>query len=119
MKLRIDGNEIRLRLSPDDVATLARTGTVEARLRFAPDAELRYRLEASDVSCIGARFGDDAVTVDVPRALVEGWSDDDRVGFEEAQPTGTGEPLRILIEKDFHCLHRDEPAGSRFPNPGA
>jgi hypothetical protein len=119
MKLRIDHNELRLRLAPDDVAALSRTGLVEEQVDFTAGVAFRYRLEASDAACIGARLQDGDLIVDVPRALLESWAEDDRIGFEEVQPTGTGASLRILVEKDLRCLHRDEPEGSRYPNPDA
>jgi len=40
------------------------------------------------------------------------------VGLEGSQPAG-GEPLRILIEKDFECLDAapGESQDDAFPNP--
>jgi hypothetical protein len=41
------------------------------------------------------------------------WTESDEVGIEAS--TGT---LKLLIEKDFRCLHREpEPGEDSFPNP--
>ena len=105
MTIRLDDRSLRLRLSEADLETLDREGEVETRTPFSADAALRYRLRAAGVNCIGARFDDEGVTVSVPHELVRGWTSDERVGFEEVQPTGGDEPLRILVEKDLGCRH--------------
>jgi hypothetical protein len=41
------------------------------------------------------------------------WMESDQTGIEAS--TGT---LRLLIEKDFECLHREpQPGEDAFPNP--
>ena len=119
MKLRVRGNSLRLRLGRGEVRRLAEEGRVEERTEFGPGTRpLVYEVLAIDVPAISATFEDGRITVGVPRTLARQWAADDRVGIEGAQPTG-GEPLRILIEKDFECL--DAPPGERqddaFPNP--
>ena len=47
MKLRVRGNSIRLRVSPDDLATLLGSGAIEDGVSFPGGQRLRYRLEAT------------------------------------------------------------------------
>ena len=47
MKLRIHGNSLRLRLNRSDIEHFRQTGILKESLRFGPDAELGYILEAS------------------------------------------------------------------------
>lgn len=105
MKLRIDDHSLRLRLSASDVAALEESGNVDLVTAFSSEAVLTVRLRTTASNCIGASFGDGTITVDLPETYVRGWGQSDRVGFEEVQPTGTGNPLRIVVEKDLDCRH--------------
>ena len=119
MKLRIQGDTLRLRLSRTDLATLDQTGAVEAVLHAAPGAALRYALRVADVPHLGATVDGAAVTVLLPRPWAAGWAGDARVGFEGTQDAGDGRTLAILVEKDFDCLHRRPHETDLFPHPDA
>ncbi len=105
MKLRLDDHSVRLRLSREEVAALEESNQVSLSTHFSPGAVLHVRLQAADVKCIGARLDEHGISIDLPKAFVYGWGEDERVGFEEVQPTGSGMPLRIVIEKDLDCRH--------------
>ena len=105
MKLRIDDQSLRLRLSASDVAALEESGKVDLETAFSSEVVLTVRLKTTGADCIGASFGDGLITVELPETYVRGWGQSDRVGFEEVQPTGTGDTLRIVVEKDLDCRH--------------
>ena len=124
MKLRIQDNSIRLRLTREEVAALAADGRVERALRFgpAPAQQLVYLLQAVPrCEDLAVQYRPGRVAVHVPAAWAEGWPDDERVGFEGACPTAGGETVRVLIEKDFKCLHRDpaKQTPGAYPHPEA
>ncbi len=119
MKLRIQGNSIRLRLTRSEVRRLAEAGEVVAETRVAPGSSLVYRLQTTDRAGLGASLSGVALTVSVPRDWVAGWPDDERVGFEGTQDAGDGRRLALLVEKDFDCLHRRPDETDLFPNPDA
>ncbi|MBL0023668.1 MAG: hypothetical protein WBP08_16685 [Saprospiraceae bacterium] len=114
MKLRIQGNSLRLRLSLTDVAELVKTGQTSSTCNFM-DHHLIYKIIHGTFSDISAEFIHNIITVSVPSNLVINWDTDDRTGFETTDING----LYILIEKDFQCLkpriHEDE--SDLFPNP--
>ena len=94
MKLKIDHNCLRLRLTADDLRELAADGAIaETTLIGAP---LTYALEPSDTPAVAATFIDGRINVAVPRELLQKWASGDDVAIEASQP-----PLRILIEKDL------------------
>ncbi|HSG65808.1 MAG TPA: hypothetical protein VLD39_12440, partial [Gammaproteobacteria bacterium] len=66
MKLRIRGNSIRLRLSPDDLATLVRSGAVEDSVSFPGGQRLRYRLESARADEGRAELAGPAIIVQFP-----------------------------------------------------
>ncbi|HEY8520792.1 MAG TPA: hypothetical protein VIN61_11980 [Gammaproteobacteria bacterium] len=121
MKLRVRGNSIRLRLTKSEVERLATAGVAEDAVRFAPQAELRYRVEVVPDGPLAARYADSSVTVLVPRQALERWLDPQEVSMRGEQALGGGEMLKILVEKDFACLvpRPDEPVEDLFENPRA
>jgi hypothetical protein len=119
MKLRIQDDSIRLRLTQVEVRRLAEAGEVRAETHVAPGSALVYRLRAADRADLGAALDGAEVTVFVPAAWVEGWPDDERVGFEGTQDVGDGRRLALLVEKDFDCLHRRSDKATRSPAPDA
>jgi hypothetical protein len=101
MKLRIQGNSLRLRLTQKEVAQLRDRGRVESLIEFAPGQELVYLLEGSlHAKSVDAAFDGQAIRVTVPAHVVKEWSESDRVSIEAASSAG----LPLLIEKDFQCL---------------
>jgi hypothetical protein len=113
MKLRLHAGSLRLRLSQSEVTRLGETGKVEDAIEFSPGSELLYALETSAASSIAASFNDGNIRVMIPRSIAKEWIGSDQTGIEAS--TGT---LKVLIEKDFQCLHREpEPGEDSFPNP--
>jgi hypothetical protein len=117
MKLRVLDDSIRLRLDRAEVDRLAGAGVVEATTRFPGGATLAYRLEAGDGFAATQSAG--IVTITVPAGDVANWAiDDSEVGLYARLDNGSGE-LRVIVEKDFHCLIPRpgvDPADF-FPNP--
>ena len=113
MKLRFHENTLRLRLSRNDVAKFATTGSVEETLTFGAGRSLSYRIEAGSVPEVSASFIGSRIAVHVPNSQARRWAETSQVGIEAST-------LKILIEKDFQCLHEDGAVDPEaFPNPAA
>ena len=105
MKLLIQGNTLRLRLSQSEVAQFSKTGFVEDSIQFAPGASFAYALESSSsLSAPQALYANGCLRIQVPRADSTDWACSDRVGIAGERPLESGKHLSILIEKDFQCL---------------
>jgi hypothetical protein len=119
MKLRIQGNALRLRLNQSEVAQFSKTGYVEDSIEFAPGAAFTYALESlSGVQQPQALYKSGGVRVQVPAKIGTEWATTDQVGISGEQPLSAGKQLSILIEKDFKCLHSGEAQDpDAFPNP--
>ena len=120
MKLRIKGNTIRLRLTEPEVGVLASEGAVEERTVFPNGSTLVYRLVSDSAAReSGAGFKDGVIIVWLPTAAVGRWARGTVVGLEFVSPLKDGGELRVLVEKDFACLHSG--SGGRevgaYPNP--
>jgi hypothetical protein len=113
MKLRIQGNALRLRLNQAEVAQFSKTGFFEDSVEFSPGVRLTYALE----SCSGVRspqalYRDGSLRIQVPYQVGFEWATTDRTGISG------GEHLAITVEKDFQCLHGDSARDpNAFPNP--
>jgi uncharacterized protein DUF7009 len=114
MKLRIQNNSLRLRLTKTEVARLGDQGFVESAIQFPGDRVLRYSVAAApETERISVCYQGDSVCVLLPIQVAQGWAKDNQVSLE-----GTDSGVQILVEKDFQCLHRA--AGSEpdsYPNP--
>lgn len=121
MKLRIKDNSLRLRLTQTEVDRIARGETVQAQVTFDLSGNsLVYALAPQGISEIAVTYQDGAITVSLPKARAHAWATGDTVGVEEVLPLADGQ-LRLLIEKDFQCLHRrpHEDESDHFANPAA
>ena len=96
VKLKIDRNVLRLRLTSDDLRELAAEGFIAETTNIGA-ASLTYALEPGEGPAVTANLTDGRITVAVPRAMLEqltGGRGD--VVIDASQP-----PLRIVIEKDL------------------
>lgn len=110
MKLRLHDHELRLRLSQSEVGHIATHGRIAADVKFA-SGTLSYSLESAEHAA--AEFENGSIRIALPAAEVRHWVESDDTGIE-----ATAGPLRILVEKDFACLHRDaDQNADSFPNP--
>lgn len=113
MKLRLHAGSLRLRLSQSEVARLEEMGKIEDSIEFSTGNELFYAIETSAASAVTATFEHANIRVVVPAPMAKQWIHSDQTGIEAS--TGA---LKLLIEKDFQCLHREPEAGEdSFPNP--
>ena len=115
MKLRIQGDSLRLRLTQKEVAELRERGRVGSLVEFSPGQELIYLLEGSrHAKSVTAAFDGQAIRVTVPTHVMTEWAESDQVGIESLSQVG----LRLLIEKDFQCLHgRGEQDRDAYAHP--
>jgi hypothetical protein len=115
VKLRLQGNMLRLRLTRSEVDRFHETGSVEEAIQFPDGAGLVWTLESSGmVAAPQASYGSRGIRVLVPASLVHAWATSNEVGIYSADSTSPA----ISIEKDFQCLH-DAVSADAFPNPAA
>lgn len=115
MKLRLQGNTVRLRLTRPEVARLRDEGAVEETVEFAGSGALRYRLRRVETAlAAAAEFRDETIAVSVSAEAVRKWADSEEVGIYAQMG-----PLKIAIEKDFRCLtvRADEQDPGAYPRP--
>ena len=123
MKLRIRGNTLRLRLSRNEVDSVAQGKEVEESTSFPEGGKLQYVLKQtpSDTTVVKINEGDDScINILVDENKAKQWAKSEEVGLFGSEPLVLGS-LELLIEKDFACLNpRDGVEDSdSFPNPAS
>lgn len=116
MKLRLQGNSVRLRLTRSEVERLREVGLVEESVDFGGGEVLAYRLQSRpEQGPLEAAFGQGVMKVSVSKEAAQAWAGSDEVGLYAQSG-----PLAISIEKDFRCLTRrlDEQEPDAYPHPG-
>jgi hypothetical protein len=113
VKLRIQDNSLRFRLTQTEVIRLKENGRVEAEVRFTQDRALRYIVASTQaIEDIEVEYTADCVRVFLPGPWVLAWADSDQVSI-----AGHGR-VQVLVEKDFQCLHgSDRRDPDAWPNP--
>jgi hypothetical protein len=117
MKIRINGNSVRIRLSKPEVELFGDTGYLASQTEFG-DATFTYVLERTSGETFSASFQNNTITMSVPQSWAKEWVETNRVGFEGAMPIGNGKSLYLLLEKDFKCLDDSiEGQADNYDNP--
>lgn len=122
MKLRVQGDSIRLRITRPELARLQADGEIGDTVTFSADVQLDYRLSTSeDLASPQADFAAQTIRVRLPRAVFERWASTDEISIRSEQETADTKTLSILVEKDFACLtqREGEDDSDKFPNPDA
>jgi hypothetical protein len=119
MKLRINGNSVRLRLSRSEVEKLSVDAYLEEHTSFGSNTFV-YALQSKDGGDeFFAEFVGGKITVFIPGSLIKDWAVNDVTGFNARMRVNDSESLYILVEKDFKCLDETtEDQSDNYENPG-
>lgn len=120
MKLRVLDNSIRLRLTRGEVTAIGDDSVVRGRVRFTGNNTFVYMLESSPTTVRPeAHVSNNVLTVRVPQVDIRRWARSEEISIQSEQLLDDGDHLKILIEKDFHCLspREGEDESDMFPHP--
>ena len=118
MKLRIQSNSIRIRLTQSEASALAAGKAVTDSTSFSRTVRLISSIETSDVATTpSASLESCRLIVVLPLASTRQWANSDQVSIQYEQCIDEKHSLALLIEKDFECLHHREENADAFPNP--
>ena len=102
MKLRIEGESLRIRVSEDEFAAFQRAGRLEDRTGFGPGTALTYCL-VRDESVADPRADLDgcAIHIRLPAEACNAWFASDDEAIQGRQAIAGDGHLDIAVEKDF------------------
>ena len=112
MKLRIDGDSLRIRVSEDELAAFQRDGRVEDKTRFGPGMALTYCL-VRDQSTTDPRadLNGGAIHIRLPADACNTWCTSDEEAIQGRQAIGGDQQLDIVVEKDLSWFKRNKRVG--------
>lgn len=117
MKIRINGNSVRIRLSKSEVDRFGKEGYIEEHTNFG-SGKLTYALATTDKENMHALFEGSKITMYLPAPKAVDWVNSQKVGYDANMDIGEGEVLYLLLEKDFKCLDNTmEDQGDNYDNP--
>ncbi|NKI25954.1 hypothetical protein HCG49_05210 [Arenibacter sp. 6A1] len=120
MKIRIQGNSIRYRLTRSEVQKLGQSGYIEQRTEFNGKSFIYVVRTKPDITTLLAEFKHDTITLFLPASEQNLWPQSERIGYEHKMVLNNGNTLSLLLEKDFVCLdERIEDQSDNYPNPAA
>jgi len=121
MKLRIQGNSLRLRLQQREVAQLHGCGRLSESLvlGIGPQENFTYSLERHPGATVLILREPTGLVVRLPAAWAAELAESDQAGVDVEVPVAPGVMVRVKIEKDYACLTErpGEDERDAFPNP--
>jgi hypothetical protein len=121
MKLRIQGNSIRLRLLRSEVARFVEEGRIAETVHFASteQAFFTYALQhEASAKSVEVRYKPSEAIVIVPKSDALSWAQTEQVGIYATVNISNHGDLAVSVEKDFACLDlSDAENKDTFPNP--
>lgn len=118
MKIRIQGNSVRLRLTKTEVDNLCSAGYLEEQTYFGNNTFV-YALQSTDnANELSADFEDSKITLYIPASFIKDWAINDIVGMDAQSQVADNQLLYLLVEKDFQCLDETtEDQSDNYENP--
>jgi hypothetical protein len=119
MKIRIQGNSIRVRTSRGEAARLADGHAIEQQTMFSGEAKLVCSVTpVENAPAASVKFDGTTIAIELPLDEVTRWASSEKVGIERDLRIDAENSLRLLVEKDFECLHSEtDAAEDSFPHP--
>ena len=121
MKLRLEENMLRLRLSNDELTEFAKSGHLTYSLRLGADNSaaqcLTYALETvpelpSDTALVANKAATlnlvattNCITIKLAASAAQNWLESAQNSITAQIDVGTETPLRIIVEKDLGYQH--------------
>lgn len=118
MKIRIKGNSVRFRLTQSEVRSLSENGEIYDSTNFG-NTQFRYGVVLnSAINHLTASFTNHSIVLEMPKDLGRAWFNNDIITYDHTLQPKNGDPLYLLLEKDFTCLDNTiEDQSDNYPNP--
>lgn len=110
MKLRLEDNTVRLRLSSEEVTAFQQQGRLETVVPLGPSVSDRLvyaiqRDETAPDSDLNVSYTAGRVVVRLPPQVADDWTASEEVSLRGTISVADNQVLHILVEKDLGCKH--------------
>ncbi len=102
MKLRLEKDKVRLRLSSDELKILINEKFINEKIQLAKDNEFSYSVKIDDHSdrCM-VNFKCHGMELSIPSASAEKWMNTNQVGIKETVVSKDGGKISVFVEEDL------------------
>ncbi len=108
MKLRINGNSVRIRLLEEELEILYKNREITERVQFKDGNWFEYGVFIVDEPEIDSTFENFLIRIPIPSKEIELWRSQRDFSFRRSEMISQDMTLNILIEKELGCIHSDK-----------
>lgn len=102
MKLRLEKNTVRIRLSKEAILKLHTEGFLEEQIMITEENFLSYAVEIlDDIESCDLQLGPNIIEVGIPSVKAEKWIKSNQVALKEEIETENGEIVTLIVEEDL------------------
>lgn len=99
MKLRLQADSIRVRLSEEEVRQLGRDGNLRESIILAPGKALEYHLELAAVDRPAVSIQNSAIRIRIPDVAANAWIESSETALQAPEsPAGIAS---VIVERDI------------------
>lgn len=102
MKLRLEKDKVRLRLSPNEIRALKVEKFIGEKIQLSEENGFSYSIQLIDHSerCM-INFKSHSLELRVPNAIADKWMDSNQIGIKEIIDTDQGGKIVLYVEEDL------------------
>ncbi len=101
MKLRIEKNSIRLRLSPDEIKKFFSKKELSETVYISHKNFFKYSLKITESNDFGATFEDKNLLINVPANEITEWINSKKIGIERKIIADNDMEVMLIVEEDL------------------
>ncbi|MEE9438697.1 MAG: hypothetical protein V3V14_06825 [Saprospiraceae bacterium] len=104
MKITIENNSIKFRLTDKDISKLVKKGKVTQECNFGPSSSFKYTVKANKKANSKNLYIDlspNHIKIEINPKDVKSWKKGDLIGYDAEMDNGTKSSLYVLLEKDL------------------
>ena len=102
MKLRLEKETVKLRLSPVEIRKLKSEKVIVEKISITKENGFSYSIQLDDhIETCRMDFKDNSLEVSIPNTLADKWMNSNQVAIKETIETDSGETIVLVIEEDL------------------
>jgi hypothetical protein len=102
MKLRLDKDTVRLRLSSDEKKVLKANKSITEQFHISAESRFSYSIQVVDhPDACAVNFKSNSLEINIPKAMADKWIDSNQVGIKEKIVTDEGGKIVLFVEEDL------------------
>ena len=102
MKLRLERDTVRLRLSPNEMELLKADKIVAEKISISSENEFSYSIQIDNhLNTCFIDFKNNSLKISVPNAIADKWMNSNQIGIKEMIMVENGKATNLIVEEDL------------------